>query len=168
MFQLSSNSTSVSRFSAFSRTSSGLNLGSPDREYYVAEYNSISPGMAVEKVGRTTGRTTGSVTNSCANVPQYAVDPWGYVYDTGRTMLCQVQASYSSGGGDSGSPVTIRNSSGQPQVYGIHWGSNGTTASFSHWTYMWSEIGNDVLARTGVQWTIELVETRGNPATYNP
>ncbi|HEU0301740.1 MAG TPA: trypsin-like serine protease, partial [Longimicrobium sp.] len=130
-----------SRYAAVTRVSSGLTIGSPDNEAYAGAQSGVWGGLAVEKVGRTTGRSTGTLTSSCANVPQYELDPWGNVYDTGRTMLCQLQANYNSGGGDSGSPVFTR-SGGQPYALGIHWGSNGTTRSFSWWVYFWSEFGN--------------------------
>lgn len=164
MFRLDDNSTSISRFSAVSRISSGVTLGSPDREYYVGKQFSVWGGMNVHKVGQATGRTQGTLTSSCATVPQYASSGGG-VYDTGRTMICQMQASYGSSAGDSGSPVYHRDPSGQPVVLGIHWGSGGT---FSYWTHVWSEIGNDVLARTGTLWSPALWDDRGNPYYFNP
>lgn len=161
MFKLDDASTATSRWSAVSRISSGLTLGSPDREYYAGRQYSFWPGMNLTKVGRTTGRTTGSLTSTCTTTPQY--DPYGY--DTGRTMICQMQGTYNSQGGDSGSPVYYRDPSGNPVIMGIHWGSGGL---FSTWLDVWSEIGNDVLARTGVQWTPAFWDDRGNPYSLNP
>jgi hypothetical protein len=47
------------------------------------------------------------------------------VSGTNITQLCQSQASYSSAGGDSGSPVFSITGGSDVRVRGIHWGSGG-------------------------------------------
>ena len=74
-------------------------------------------GDAVQKVGRTTGRTAGPVTSTCVN---------SNVAGTTFTMLCQDRASYTAGGGDSGSPVFVLTNNPAPndvRAVGIHWGT---------------------------------------------
>jgi hypothetical protein len=85
-------------------------------------------GDEVGKVGRTTGYSKSLVDRTCVDIPQY--DPYGY--DTGRTLLCQAQAGYTSGGGDSGSPVYLRVNSTTRYAVGIHWGSGGTFSQIYH------------------------------------
>ncbi len=77
-------------------------------------------GMAVHKVGRTTGHTTGTVTEVCGNFTQLQDN-----MDTGRTMLCQSRGSYSSSGGDSGSPVFEVWPDGTLVARGLHWSKAG-------------------------------------------
>lgn len=77
-------------------------------------------GMAVEKIGRTTGRTAGTVQETCVQMIVFQG-----VVDTGRTLLCQFRASYSSAGGDSGSPVVQVWPDGTLVARGIHWRGNG-------------------------------------------
>jgi hypothetical protein len=140
MFLLDSNSGTLSSWNAFAY-SSGTTLTSTG---YYDGYQTGFWGQTVTKVGRTTGTTSGALVGTCANIP---ID--------GRLMLCQDQAAYSSSGGDSGSPVSYR-VGGVEYAMGIHWGRNGVGAIFSYWGYAYSEIANDVLARTGVQWMPEL------------
>jgi hypothetical protein len=84
-------------------------------------------GETVTKVGRTTGQTSGKITASC-------VDAASVQYPNLYT-LCSQKAAYSSGGGDSGSPVFINpNEPGHswtPRPVGMHWGSGGGSAYLS-------------------------------------
>ncbi|HEX5084607.1 MAG TPA: hypothetical protein VFY40_21405 [Blastocatellia bacterium] len=73
-------------------------------------------GQAVTKVGRTTGRTAGTIQQTCANFN---------VSGSTITQLCQSRASYSSSGGDSGSPVFRITTLPNVILVGIHWGSGG-------------------------------------------
>jgi hypothetical protein len=73
-------------------------------------------GQAVTKVGRTTGRTTGTIQQTCANFN---------VSGSTITQLCQSRASYTSAGGDSGSPVFRITTLPNVALVGIHWGSGG-------------------------------------------
>lgn len=113
------------RFAYFARTYAG----SLTIQDYVKLLSSDAPtivGDPANKTGRSTGTTYGTITQACADQPQYERDPWGNVVDTGRTMLCQGRADYSSQGGDSGSPVFFHIYEGSPpQSYptGVHWGS---------------------------------------------
>jgi hypothetical protein len=82
-------------------------------------------GQTVTKVGRTTGLTQGVVNRTCANIAQSG---------TNIIELCQSQAGYASGGGDSGSPIfRVTNSPATNDVSlgGIHWGSGGTFSPLS-------------------------------------
>lgn len=78
-------------------------------------------GHTVGKVGRTTGFTEGTVQRICTN--------YG-VLTTKIVLLCQAQASYSSSGGDSGSPVFSRPGD-SITLHGIHWGSGGVFSPIS-------------------------------------
>jgi hypothetical protein len=73
-------------------------------------------GQAVTKVGRTTGRTSGTIQQTCANFN---------VAGSNITQLCQSRGSFSSAGGDSGSPVFRITSLPNVTLVGIHWGSGG-------------------------------------------
>jgi hypothetical protein len=73
-------------------------------------------GQSVTKVGRTTGRTAGTIQQTCANFN---------VSGSTITQLCQSRASYSSAGGDSGSPVFRITTLPNVILVGIHWGSGG-------------------------------------------
>jgi hypothetical protein len=73
-------------------------------------------GQSVTKVGRTTGRTAGTIQQTCANFN---------VSGSTITQLCQSRASYSSAGGDSGSPVFRITTLPNVILSGIHWGSGG-------------------------------------------
>lgn len=110
------------------KLSSGLTISG---YYTINDANrnaSFFPNETMMKVGRTTGFSSALIGNQCVTVAQFANG-----VDTGRTMVCQAQANYSSGPGDSGSPVFSSSYPGGDfvKVHGIHWGSNGTTASFS-------------------------------------
>lgn len=97
------------------------------------------PGLAFQKVGRTTGTTYGTMTAQCADVGQ-SVNIGGVIVDTGRTMLCQATATYLAMGGDSGSPVVLNTSTNRYGV-GIHWGGNGSnSAVFSNKNYIENEL----------------------------
>jgi hypothetical protein len=81
-------------------------------------------GQVLQKVGRTTGGTKGTVSATCVDVNQQG---------TNLTLLCQYQAGYGSGPGDSGSPVfdsscVLCPPNGIPTatLYGLHWGASGT------------------------------------------
>lgn len=81
-------------------------------------------GLAVTKVGRSTGRTQGTVTSACTNID---------FPGTNIRLLCQAQATYASAEGDSGAPVfRVRNTPSVSDVilYGVHFGSGGSGASF--------------------------------------
>lgn len=84
--------------------------------YTITSESNPVVGQSVTKVGRTTGRTSGSVQQTCVNFN---------VSGTTITQLCQSQASYSSSGGDSGSPVFRITSGFNVALVGIHWGSGG-------------------------------------------
>lgn len=77
-------------------------------------------GMVVHRIGRTTGRSVGTVEQTCA-----AMMVLNDGVDTGRTLLCQSRATYSSMGGDSGGPVVEVWPDGTVVARGIHWRSNG-------------------------------------------
>lgn len=81
-------------------------------------------GMAVHKIGRTTGRTVGVVQQACVNMQVFKIRD-GQQVDTGRTMLCQAEASYESAEGDSGGPVVEVWPDGTLVARGIHWRGGG-------------------------------------------
>ncbi len=147
MFELDDNSTAVSSFNGFALSSSVSPPTVPQllgSATYTGRQQGFRSGMRVDKSGRSTGQTTGTVRSTCVNVPM-----------PGYWMVCQFTASYNSSGGDSGSPVWFTDSNGQRWVMGIHWGRQNNSPFdrfFSRWLDVWSELGNDVLARTGVQW----------------
>lgn len=84
------------------------------------------------------GRTNGRITGSCVDLPQYERDAFDNIFDTGRTLLCQYQASFAAQRGDSGAPVEGEGiyQPGHFWFDGIYWGSNGTSSAFSAWKYM--------------------------------
>jgi hypothetical protein len=91
--------------------------------YPVAGESSVVEGQSVHKVGKTTGHTFGEVSGVCVNLP---------VGNTNIVLLCQNMASYTSDGGDSGSPVfrlvncTVNGkATGCAVAVGLHWGSGG-------------------------------------------
>ena len=91
--------------------------------FYVVDERSPFVGLALRKVGRTTGHTVGQVESTCVDFRQTG---------TNIVMLCQADASYTSAGGDSGSPVfrttgcTVNGASDVcADVYGLHWGGGG-------------------------------------------
>lgn len=83
-------------------------------------------GMVVHKIGRTTGRTVGTVQQTCVHLTVYINQQ-----DSGRTLLCQYVASYSSSGGDSGSPVVEVWPDGSLIARGIHWRDGGGFSSIN-------------------------------------
>jgi hypothetical protein len=85
-------------------------------------------GMTVHKIGQSSGRHSGTVTATCAKVPQYNPDQT----DTGRTMLCQGQATYSVQGGDSGGAVVEVWGGGVVQR-GLNWGVGGYFSKGNEW-----------------------------------
>lgn len=88
-------------------------------------------GHNVVKIGRITGRTSGEVTNGCKDreVGDTPSDMTENVY----MVLCSGKASYSSFGGDSGSPVFDLKPGASDDVYlvGLHWGAGPSSAYFS-------------------------------------
>lgn len=106
-------------------------------------------GKTVQKTGRTTGITSGTITGVCVRARQYSNNN-----PTDRVMLCQAQATYSSGGGDSGAPVyMLKTGTADIEVLiGLHWGtafvwpnSSGVLrATFSDWYWVTSELANAV------------------------
>jgi hypothetical protein len=87
-------------------------------------------GMAVRKVGRTTGQTSGTVAITCVSA--------GWPTFPGGSLLnyinpCSVAATYTSAGGDSGSPV-YHHQTTPVRPMGIHFGKDG--AGRSHFSYM--------------------------------
>lgn len=110
-------------------------------------YGTNLVGTAVAKEGRTTGWSWNNVSSSCVAEAQGARDRYGNVYDTGRTMLCQSEAPYVSGEGDSGSPVFVMldaSSSTQRNpvaLAGLNWGNrSGGFGIFSPWSFVASEL----------------------------
>ncbi len=69
-------------------------------------------GEAICKYGRSTHETCGTITATDVNVthPNYS------------QLWAQTQASYSSSGGDSGSPVYKKGTDPNVTLYGLHWG----------------------------------------------
>jgi hypothetical protein len=103
--------------------------------YQVQSEGSPLVGQRVQKIGRTTGETYGTVTRTCVNIS---------VSNTDVTMLCQVQATYPSGAGDSGAPV-IRADSGShargTTLVGMHWGSAGSFSPIRNIQIVSTELG---------------------------
>lgn len=89
-------------------------------------------GMVVNRIGRTTGRSVGTVEQTCVNMVV-----WSGTFDTGRTLLCQSRATYSSESGDSGGPVVEVLPDGSLVARGIHWRNNG---GFSPMNVMLAEL----------------------------
>lgn len=120
------------------------------QNFITQEYRGSVMPIGTEKIGRTSGVSTGYVYsgNTCATVPQYETSG-GYTYDTGRTMLCQAVASnMSTGPGDSGSPVYFQTDyPGLPvedpnvTLLGILWGGNSSSAVYSPFSQIESELG---------------------------
>lgn len=100
-----------------------------------------SIGDPLTKVGRSSGRTSGRITRTCVTAPQFDIDFFGNLFDTGRTLLCQYQGDYASLGGDSGAPVQGEGTyePGKFWFDGIHWGSDGSVGTFSAWKYLRDE-----------------------------
>lgn len=99
-------------------------------------------GSVVTKVGRTTGCTFGAQKNTCvdANVSQPIPFLPGWSFVTDMTMLCQNLSSAFSQSGDSGSPVFLAKKNAAT-LAGIHWGRNGSSAIYSPWLFVHSELG---------------------------
>jgi hypothetical protein len=91
-------------------------------KYRITSETNPLANQSVMKIGRTTGRTVGTVTQTCVKLN---------VANTNITMTCQATASYSSSGGDSGSPI-VSNTSSDVSLKGIHWGSNGAFSSIGN------------------------------------
>jgi hypothetical protein len=95
-------------------------------------------GEIANKVGIASGFSSGEVTATCADVPQFLLRE-GQFEDTGRTMLCQRKARYSTQQGDSGSPVYLFYTNGYRDAVGINWGTDirDKQAVFSslNWTF---------------------------------
>lgn len=91
------------------------------------------------KVGRTTGWTQGSLTITCVTVNKFDANG----NDTGLTMLCQDRVGAGQQGGDSGAPVfrQFSNDPNKVELFGIAWGSNGTSLVFSALHYIEQEVG---------------------------
>jgi hypothetical protein len=153
LFVLDDNSSATSTFNGVA-TASGLTL--TGTTFYAGKQQGFAPNQRVAKIGRTTGQTSGTVTNTCVNVSI-----------SGRVMVCQMYATYASSGGDSGSPVWYTDLNGNRWIMGIHWGRDNLQdrAIFSLWLDAYSEIANDVLARTGQQWMPALTTGPANFTT---
>jgi hypothetical protein len=153
MFELYDNSSATSTFNGVA-TASGLTL--TGTTFYAGKQQGYATNQRVAKIGRTTGQTSGTITNTCVNVPI-----------AGRIMVCQMYATYSVAGGDSGSPVWYTDLSGNRWILGIHWGRDNlqNRSIFSVWTSVYEEIANDVLARTGSQWMPALTTGPANFGT---
>ncbi len=96
-------------------------------------------GEYLSKEGRTTGRSDGEVIDTCVDVN---------VNNTNITLLCQDRVEAASAPGDSGSPVFDWSSATLPpgatipaKLYGILWGGNGTSFSFSAMANIEGELG---------------------------
>lgn len=110
----------------------------------------------VFKVGRTTGYTGGQVYATCRDF----IDNSGVALSGPVKYLCQDQAAYSQGGGDSGSPVFLCPSAQYPTwdcasgsdvtLVGIHYGVAGGLPTFAEFPLMYYEYGSlDVTAYSG-------------------
>jgi hypothetical protein len=76
----------------------------PYGRYHITEIdNFITKGTITSKVGRTTGWTKGSVIKTCVAITE----------SSGKTVLCQNEANFHAGKGDSGAPV-FENIHGEP------------------------------------------------------
>jgi hypothetical protein len=154
LFQLSSNSTSVSAFNGVGYPlSNGVALVG-----YAGRQSGYAVGQPMAKSGAYTGITAGTVQETCATV-----NAWNNVIQRQEKMVCQYRANYSSVDGDSGSPVFYYNNGNQWWVAGIHWGAGGY---FSMWMHVADEIGNDILARTGQFWKPAFSMGPFNNTTY--
>lgn len=109
-----------------------IDHGSPSLNVTGTDSHPVS-GQIVDKVGRTTGWTYGSVNLTCFST--FAGNGSGGVATVGGRpvlMRCQYEASYSSSGGDSGSPVFDWHGS-NVTLTGVHWGGVPGGAIFSPW-----------------------------------
>ncbi len=97
-------------------------------------------GTPVKKIGAATGETSGSIVNACVDL---SVTDRGITY----TLLCQEQASYARGEGDSGAPVIVVDprDPNAPYPVGLHWGHNISTgrANLSTMNNIHADLGYD-------------------------
>lgn len=148
MFLLDDNSGTASSFNVLALSSPVATPTVPQllgTATYSGRQQGFRSGMRVDKSGRSTGQTAGTVRSTCVNVQM-----------TGYWMVCQFTAGYNSAGGDSGSPVWFTDASGQRWVMGIHWGRSNVAPFdrfFSGWLDVRAALANDILFRTGQQWT---------------
>lgn len=94
----------------------------------------------VHMVGMISGRQSGRVQATCSNMKQFNEGR-----DTGRTMLCQMVASYFNNDGDSGAPMISHTTTDTRSLLGINWTGNGSsTGIFSPWSNITrsSELGS--------------------------
>ncbi len=99
-----------------------------DNPYFkITGTNSVLVGEIVNKVGRTTGWTAGPVTGTCRDISLFTPADLRWV------LLCDTEAFFYGGGGDSGSPVFIRKGqdSDYVELLGIHWGGGQVLKYFS-------------------------------------
>lgn len=110
--------------------SRNIDHGSPSLDLRGVKSHPVS-GEMVDKVGRTTGWTYGFVNRTCFRTPS-GNGQGGIARANGRPVLleCQYRASYTSSGGDSGSPVFHWHGD-EVTLLGIHWGSGPGGAIFS-------------------------------------
>lgn len=142
VFKYRSNSTY--QFGRSARTNGPGNFNIPGYNWFVGTERLLAscPNCyLLYKVGSATGYQSGSGHSVCVDLPQHAVDPYIGLYDTGRTMLCQDLVIVNSQGGDSGAPVHSPPVNGVDiQLFGIHWGSDGTRAAMSPIRYIQQEV----------------------------
>lgn len=113
---------------------------------------SLFVGKKVYKMGRTTNVTSGVIERVCVKTRQFVNG-----VPTDRVLLCQAQATYTSQGGDSGSPVYLQQSEGvhSPSspisvLLGLHWGRtpeldmNVVRATFSEWYFVTAELASAI------------------------
>ena len=111
----------------------GKGWNGTDSYRIIAESVYFLPGASITKVGRTTGRTEGTITAVCVDENNWG-NPNNLAGDPPRSMLCQDEANYFSGPGDSGSPVfhviadkndgcTEKRQNNDVCITGIHWGA---------------------------------------------
>lgn len=136
---------------------SGQNLTITGFKFIHDIHGVIYTGTVIHKVGRTTGTTSGAVLNSCANAPTGA----------SSMLVCQVIASYHSGGGDSGSPVYYIDGQNRYWVLGMHWGHDGLTnnRAFSPWSAIEAELNAEASAVLG---STHFMEVKPLPPALSP
>lgn len=101
-------------------------------------------GDTLEKVGSKTGWTAGVVESTCVD---QATSGSPYV------QLCNIRVAAGAGGGDSGSPVFFKSTSGTYHLAGLLWGGllvpgseKGVTFFASNWRYVSIELGGSMYA----------------------
>jgi len=108
---------------------------------------STSYSGTLHKVGRTTGWSSGNVSHTCATVN---------VSGSNIQLLCQTLVQRSGnvivGGGDSGSPVFVRNGATEATLAGILWGgsTSGDLFVFSPLKNIIDELGSMDATKDGV------------------